>query len=137
MKKLKIFIVDDDPIVAKIVSAVIERTLDQWVVGADITIAENSTKAIQIVEETKDAFDLLVVDLNCPERNAGFDVIRSVKGKMPDCTCTILTGRQGSTLVSEGWEAGACYFLQKPDFFYQLKEILEEVSRKIIEEKII
>ncbi len=78
MNKYKILLVDDDPLVLKLIGQQLESE------GYKVTRAESGEKAIKVLE--KDTFELVITDLVMEEVN-GFEIVKSVKENVVMVLC--------------------------------------------------
>lgn len=81
----KILIVEDEEFILLILKQVLEQ------LGFCVTTASSSQEGIALIE--KEEFDLLITDKDCPQKRAGFEVIRAMRAKNPDVGVILMTGR--------------------------------------------
>ncbi|MBB3999857.1 sigma-54-dependent transcriptional regulator [Aureimonas pseudogalii] len=103
-----LFVVDDDPIQRRLVSAVAER------MGARVVEAGSVGEAWQRLGEPAAAgFAVLVLDLLLPDGH-GLDLLRRLQAAGSGLPVVVQTARAGLDTVVEAMRAGACDFLVKP-----------------------
>jgi sigma-B regulation protein RsbU (phosphoserine phosphatase) len=102
----RILVVDDEPGMQRAVARVLEA-------GFDVHCAGSSAEALQRAEAL--APDLAILDVRMPGLD-GFELMRCLKGALPDLDVILMTGSVAETdrkLVA-AIRGGAFYFLQKP-----------------------
>jgi len=80
----KVLFVDDDPALRRTIPLILEQQ------GFAVAAAADVTSAIELI--TKQAFDVLVSDLNMGEVSDGFTVVSAMRKLQPKCRTLILTG---------------------------------------------
>lgn len=80
----KVLFVDDEPSLRITIPLILEQQ------GFDVLVAADVTSAIELI--TKEAFDVLVSDLNMGELSDGFTVVSAMRKLQPKCRTLILTG---------------------------------------------
>ncbi len=109
LKGLKVLFVEDN----KVNQRVGERTLVKW--GANVTIAENGRKAVQIL--TGNTYDLILMDLQMPEMD-GIEATRCIRTSMTDTVSKIpiiaMTASAFRSEYDKCIEAGMNDYISKP-----------------------
>ena len=120
----KILIVDDDPTVQRLVSAILAAE------GYDVTISRDGLDAMALLKKEKP--DLMVLDIMMPEFN-GYDVCHAIKfdKALKDLPIIILTQREKELDARLGALMGIEY-LQKP---VSPKELLTKVAEMLVWKK--
>ena len=95
----QILIVDDSPMVRRMVRCSVEAKTDWQICGE----AENGEVAVRMVEELKP--DLVVLDLSMPIMN-GLDAARKISKLAPDTALLMYTMQESSQLLKEAEKAG-------------------------------
>lgn len=106
MEEKTILIIDDDPLIRKILNTKITS------LGYNTLIAEDGEKAIEILKENK--VDLVLCDIFMP-RVSGFDVLKYIKKNCPeDLLVIIMTAYANIETAVKAMEIGAFDYLIKP-----------------------
>ena len=95
----QILIVDDSPMVRRMVRTSVEAKTDWQICGE----AENGAAAVQMVEELNP--DLVVLDLTMPVMN-GLEAARQIASIAPDTALLMYTMQESSQLLKEAEKAG-------------------------------
>jgi DNA-binding NarL/FixJ family response regulator len=95
----QILIVDDSPMVRRMVRTSVETKTDWQICGE----AENGATAVQMVEDLKP--DLVVLDLSMPVMN-GLEAARKIAVMSPDTALLMYTMQESSQLLQEAEKAG-------------------------------
>ena len=133
MNKYKILLVDDDPLVLKLIGQQLESE------GYKVTRAESGEKAIKVLE--KDTFELVVTDLVMEEIN-GFEIVKRAKELCSKTLVIILTGYKETDFVIDALRLGVDDYMLKPcdeeDLLFRVKRALENwelrMEKKHVEE---
>ena len=102
---MKIFVIDDDPVVVQSCRRILEAE------GITVEVAESVAEAEKILKIHQ--FDLTLTDIKMPERD-GFDMIRQVKSIQPNLPVLVMTGYLTERTIEKGRNAGADDFIGKP-----------------------
>lgn len=113
-----ILAVDDDPHIARIVRAALER------LGYAVETASNGIEALERVASPP---DLIILDVQMPYMD-GFETLKRLKAQPETAAIPVimLTAKAGDEDVLRGWESGADSYLTKP--FYEA-ELVQFVRR--------
>lgn len=105
-KNKKVLVVDDDPVVIRLVKEILKNQ------GFNVETAKDGIDAMVLVK--KDKPDLIVLDIMMPELN-GYDVLRTLKftDEFKDIPVLLLTAREQELDKRIGEMMGIDY-LQKP-----------------------
>ncbi len=122
MGKLKVYILEDDPMVLSINKQFTERLPGFAVVGAGM----NGAGAVEQIRRA--APDLVLVDIYLPEQD-GLEVIRQVRGLGLDLDVIFVTAARDSGTITEALRCGAIDYLIKPFDFERFREALEGYAR--------
>jgi DNA-binding response OmpR family regulator len=103
----RILVVDDDPLVTKLVKINLELS------GYTVEEAWDGDSAIKVLE--KNPPDLLVLDLMMP-RTDGWDILRLVREQeaLKELPVILLTAKVHDEDLIRGWEMGADDYVTKP-----------------------
>lgn len=118
---MKILIADDD----KNLRMVLKNELAD--AGYDVSEAENGKKAIDMLK--RDAYDVLILDLNMPKHN-GIDVLKKAKKLEIPTETIILTAHATVSTAVEAMKLGAYDFITKPFQMDELLAIIEKAFEK-------
>ncbi|HEX8077765.1 MAG TPA: response regulator transcription factor [Chthoniobacterales bacterium] len=121
MKKLRILIADDHPLVRHGLRSVLESQ-QGWTVCGE---AEDGRSAVKLGLELKP--DVFLMDVTMPELN-GLDATRQLRRERPDAAILILTMHESDQLCSDLMRAGARGCLLKSDSPRQLLAAVEAVA---------
>jgi DNA-binding NarL/FixJ family response regulator len=121
MKKLRILIADDHPLVRHGLRSVLEAQ-EGWVVCGE---AENGRSAVKLGLELKP--DVFLIDVTMPELN-GLDATRQICRERPNAPILILTMHESDQLRADLIRAGARGCLLKSESPRQLLAAVEAVA---------
>ena len=112
-----ILVVDDDPIVLKLISRML---------GADYCVltARGGQEAIRLIRER--APNLVLLDLRMPGTD-GFDVLRAVAHDAPEMRVVMLTGDSAVESFTAAIDRGAQAYLTKPFSQEDLRNIVDHM----------
>ncbi len=119
MKRAKVLVVDDEPVIRSLLSDVLGEE------GLDVVVAEGGKEGIE--RARNDRFDLVFTDVHMPDVN-GIEVLKAVK-RMEKPTQVILMDSYPDSLVEKGLSLGAYGCLHKPFELKGLRSILEDVLK--------
>ncbi len=115
-ERLKILIVDDDPINLQVLYNFLTYQ------SFDVTIAVNGKEAIDIVSNTdRSRFSIMIVDVMMPEIS-GYEVCKTVRCNysVAELPILVLTAKSRKNDIVMGFESGANDYLEKPFDKYEL-----------------
>jgi two-component system response regulator AtoC len=101
----KVLVVDDEPLLRKYVSEILNRR------GYEVQTAENGTRAMQILDQ--DQFDLVITDMKMPG-HSGLDVVKHTKKTSPQTLVIVVTAYGSVENVVQAMQLGAYNYLLKP-----------------------
>jgi DNA-binding response OmpR family regulator len=127
----KVLIVDDDPMIRSLVTAMLEAE------GFSVRQAEDGEKGVEILDtvERPVPFSLIILDVMMPGMN-GLDVLTRLKlhphtEKIP---VLMLTGESKAEDIMAGYSVGADYYITKPftrqQLIYGLNLVLESAGTR-------
>jgi len=105
MVRARILFVDDDPAAQKMYRAYLAGE------GYEVVVASSGLDGVEASE--KQAFDLVVMDLNMPGLD-GWMAMSLIRARRPNLPTVILTSNTGADLETRAKNAGASAFLSKP-----------------------
>jgi CheY-like chemotaxis protein len=124
LKKPKILLVEDNPIILKIHKAIIEKSIDET-----IEIAERGDEAVLKVAKTN--YDLIFMDIGLPGIN-GFEATKQIRDlKNSKATIIGLTAYSLPEVEERCLNAGMDMVINKPTIPGQLEELIQGCAERI------
>jgi two-component system response regulator NreC len=120
MKKIRVLIADDHPVVRAGVRAFLEDQPDMLVVGE----ASNTCQAIALAQELKP--DVAVLDISMPGR--GLDATRQIRSTCPETQVVILTFHAQEYFLFLALQAGAAGYVLKSTVDTELLNAIRVVA---------
>jgi len=117
----RILLVDDEEVLAKMGKKILER------IGYHVQAVTRSSKALEMFQDSPDAFDLLLTDQTMPGMD-GATLIVEIKKIKPDLPAIICTGLNRSVSPELAKEIGIQEFIAKP---YTAQSLAESVRRAL------
>lgn len=124
MSKPRILIVDDEEALRFLLTSELEAE------SFEVQSAGDGDEAIDLVRAKKEQgerFDVVLLDIKMPKVD-GFQVLRFVKGKVPETKVIMLTAYADVKNAIESLRLGASDFVSKP---YDLDDILTSINRSL------
>ncbi len=124
MSKPKILVVDDEEALRFLLASELEAE------AFEVQSAGDGDEAIELVRkksEEGDRFDVVLLDIKMP-RVDGFEVLKYVKGNVPETKVIMLTAYADVKNAIESLRLGASDFVSKP---YDLDDILTSINRAL------
>lgn len=115
---IKVLVVDDDFMVAKIHSGLVNR-IDGFSVAG---VAHTGGEAVKAVKELDPA--LVLLDIHLPDIN-GLDLLRKLREIKPDVDVLVISAAREMETVRKALRGGIVHYLMKPFSFDDLNERLE------------
>jgi CheY-like chemotaxis protein len=122
---MRILVVDDDPIIRKLLLEVL--TSD----GHQVTIAENGREALK--EAQRQTFRLVFMDVHMPIMN-GLETLISIRDISPETVITMMDSYPDQ-LVRQAESRGALTCIHKPFDLNEIRKVIEEVGSSLPWEK--
>ncbi|ONK70425.1 uncharacterized protein A4U43_C05F33600 [Asparagus officinalis] len=119
---MRVLAVDDDPTCLKVLESLLLRC--QY----HVTTTNQAIKALEMLRENKDQFDLVISDVHMPDMD-GFKLLELVGLEM-DLPVIMLSANGETQAVMKGITHGACDYLLKPVRIEELKNIWQHVIRR-------
>ncbi len=113
--KHRILIVDDDPLILRSLSVVMQRE------GYEVAGAPGGAQAVALLAETR--FDALVTDFNMPDVD-GMRVLKEARERQPDCPVVLVTGYGTIEQAVEAIKQGAFDYICKPIIDEEMKVVI-------------
>lgn len=126
MNNIKVFIVEDDPMVKEINTRFLEKLEGFIVVGDASSIEEAKYKII------KAKTDLILLDIFLPD-GKGIDLLKWIRVKEVDVDTILITADKCKASVDDAFKYGAIDYLIKPFKFERFKEALYNYRSRFIE----
>jgi DNA-binding NarL/FixJ family response regulator len=118
--RIRVFSVDDHPLLREGIAAVINNEQDMQVIGQ----AANGKDAVQ--EFKKYQPDVTLMDLRLPDMS-GIDAMIAIRAEFPDARVILLTTFEGDVEIKRALEAGARGYLLKSMPPKELIEVIRQV----------
>ncbi|KAL2343423.1 hypothetical protein Fmac_004708 [Flemingia macrophylla] len=123
---LRVLVVDDDPTWLRILEKMLKKCL------YEVTTCCLATEALKKLRERKDAYDIVISDVNMPDMD-GFNLLEQVGLEM-DLPVIMMSVDGETSRVMKGVQHGACDYLLKPIRMKELRNIWQHVFRKRMHE---
>lgn len=104
--KIKLLIVEDDPLLSKGLEEALQCRDEMTV-----RVAGSAVEALEAASE--ESFDLILQDIRLPDAN-GLDVLKELLSRQPHCGALVMTAYGNVELAVEAMKIGAFDFLTKP-----------------------
>src|ERR687898_2455782 len=118
---IRVLVVDDDFMVARIHTAFVERTEGFEVVGT----AHNGADAVDLVSSL--APDLVLLDVHLPDLS-GLEVLERLRARGHGVAVVMVTAERGAGAVRAALHGGAMQYLVKPFEYDDLADRLRRVA---------
>lgn len=118
--KVRLFLVDDHPLVREWLAQLLQGEADFEVVGE----AEDAASALAAMEQSPP--DLAVVDLNL-RSGSGLELIKSLRARLPAVQVLVLSMHEELTQVERALRAGASGYVMKRESTQQIVEAIRRV----------
>jgi DNA-binding NtrC family response regulator len=116
-EKLRIMLLDDEPIVCKRLKPVLEK------LGYEVDTFTQSPEALLQIQQTK--YDIIITDLKMKEVD-GMQFLSEAKKRHPETEVIVITGFATMETAKQSFQKGVFDFIAKP---FKLSEIQEAVAR--------
>lgn len=116
-KLLRVVVVDDDFMIAKVHAKYIESQQDYQVVGIAFNYEQALLKVMEFIP------DLLILDVFMPDRS-GLELLRTIRIQRIPCDVILITAARELDVVEEGFRLGIFDYLIKPFDLDHLKDSL-------------
>lgn len=117
-----VLIVDDEPRVRHAASALLGS------LGYRITLAEDGDHALQILEDTKAGFGLVLLDSKMPGKSSA-ETFKRLRERAPDLPVLFWSGRASDAAIEDLLAESRTSFIQKPYRALDLAERVRELTR--------
>ena len=123
--KTKLLLVDDDPMMVRLLSKVIERCF-----GEDIEMQSLTDPAMARDAIEQNVIDILVTDLEMPGIN-GLGLLRFAKRRHSLTQVLFMTGHSSLDALNDALDLGASDYLLKPLDQDELVELLGQAQKRV------
>lgn len=120
MENLTILVVDDDPVIRRLLE---QRLAKQSYV---VSVAENGHQAEAALRQQP--FDVVLTDLMMPGGIGGIEVLEITKNLYPDTQVVLVTAHSSIDSAVEAMKKGAADYLEKPINFDELFLRLDKIA---------
>lgn len=116
-KKLRILVLDDEPIVCKRLKPALEK------LGFEVDTFTQSVEAMHQIQQT--SYDIVITDLKMKEID-GMRFLEEAKKRHPQSEVIVITGFATMETAKQSFQKGVFDFIAKP---FKLSEIQDVVTR--------
>ena len=117
-----ILVVDDEPMVLRLLTLQIER------LGYAVTPAASGREALALLAESP--FHLLITDIMMPEMD-GLALMQQAVAIQPDLECIVVSGQADLAIAVEAMKMGAINYIQKPISMMELEVSLAKGMERL------
>lgn len=125
MKKVKVLLVEDEPVLAEIVQESLQSR------GFEVVVADTIAIARTIYYDNKP--NIIVLDVMLPD-GSGFDLARQIRNVDTELPMIFLTSRSLPQDVVEGFESGGNDYLKKP---FSLEELIIRIRALLSKNRLV
>jgi len=122
---MKILVVDDDPIIRKLLLEVLTND------GHQVTVAKNGLEGLNLAR--RQPFQLVFMDVHMPKMN-GLEALISIRNLYPEMAVAMMDSYPDQ-LVRQAVSEGALTCMHKPFDLNEIREVIEEVGSSDLKEK--
>lgn len=126
--KGKVLVMDDEDLVRKVASKILEH------LGYSVQCVEDGQAAIEMYKRAKDEeepFSAVILDLTIPKGMGGKEAIRGLLEVDPSVRAIVCSGYSNDPVMSHFSEYGFCGVIAKPYAIQKLSETLHEVLQAV------
>ncbi len=120
MENLSVLVVDDDPVIRRLLEQRLGKERYQ------VATAEDGNHAKELL--LQQSFDVVLTDLMMPGGMSGIDVLELVKSRHPDIQVVMITAHSSVGTAVEAMKKGAADYLEKPINFDELFLRLDKIA---------
>ncbi len=124
--KLKILVLDDEPIVCKRLQPALEK------LGFTVDTFTRSFEALQAVESS--TYDIIITDLKM-EGMDGMRFLTEAKKISPEVEVIVITGFATMETAKESFKKGVFDFIAKPFNLGEIQQVVQRAAAKIRESR--
>ncbi|MGB2770347.1 MAG: response regulator [Candidatus Zixiibacteriota bacterium] len=122
---MKILVVDDDPIIRKLLLEVLTND------GHQVAVAKNGLEGLNLAR--RQPFQLVFMDVHMPIMN-GLEALISIRNLYPEMAVAMMDSYPDQ-LVRQAESKGALTCMHKPFDLNEIREVIEEVGSSNLKEK--
>lgn len=122
---MKILVVDDDPIIRKLLLEVLTND------GHQVAVAKNGLEGLNLAQ--RQPFQLVFMDVHMPIMN-GLEALISIRNLYPEMAVAMMDSYPDQ-LVRQAESKGALTCMHKPFDLNEIREVIEEVGSSNLKEK--
>ena len=127
MNNIRLLVIDDDKDLVSMIKNYFNHTKEVEVVLE----AHDGEEGISLIEERKNEFDVIVLDIIMPKKD-GIAVLEYLNKHEIDKKVIVLTAYNTQEMISKVASLGASYFMLKPFDLVDLENKVKSLSRKNI-----
>ena len=121
-QKLKILVLDDEPIVCKRLQPALEK------LGFEVDTFTQSLEALHEIQET--TYDIIITDLKMKGID-GMRFLQEAKKQHPETEVIVITGFATLDTAKESFQHGVFDFIAKPFKLSEIQEVVTKAAAKI------
>jgi len=121
-KKLRIMVLDDEPIVCKRLQPALEK------LGYEVDTFTQSLEALHEIQDT--VYDIIITDLKMKGID-GMRFLQEAKKQHPATEVIVITGFATLDTAKESFQHGAFDFIAKPFKLSEIQEVVTKAAAKI------
>ena len=121
-QKLKIMVLDDEPIVCKRLQPALEK------LGFEVDTFTQSLEALHEIQET--TYDIIITDLKMKGID-GMRFLQEAKKQHPSTEVIVITGFATLDTAKESFQHGVFDFIAKPFKLSEIQEVVTKAASKI------
>jgi len=123
---MRILVVDDDAIVIKSCTRILELE------GYAVSTVAGADEALEMLR--RDSFDLLLVDVKMPKRDGVF-LMKEIRKDFPDVPIIVMSGYSTAETIADALRSGATQFIAKPFRPDELVKVVHQVLKNQVHTK--
>ncbi|MCP4134447.1 MAG: response regulator transcription factor [bacterium] len=120
-EKIKVFLVDDHPILRRGIANLIQDETDIDVCGESGTVNDAMAQITRLLP------DVVIVDIKIDDENSGIDLVKAIKERCPGVASLILSMYEEYDYAERAIRAGAKGYIQKKDAPKKIIEAIRDV----------
>ncbi len=121
-KKLRILVLDDEPIVCKRLQPALEK------LGYEVDTFTQSLEAMHQIQQTD--YDIIITDLKIKGID-GMQFLQEAKKRSPRTEVIVITGFATLETAKESFQKGVFDFIAKPFKLSEIQEVVTKAAAKI------
>jgi DNA-binding NtrC family response regulator len=121
-RKLKIMVLDDEPIVCKRLQPALEK------LGYEVDTFTQSLEALDQIQDTD--YDIIITDLKMKGID-GMRFLQEAKKRHPETEVIVITGFATLETAKESFQKGVFDFIAKPFKLSEIQEVVTKAATKI------